>query len=190
MEIWQPIIGYENFYKVSNFGNFISIGGRKGGAKNDKVLKCKLMKDGYLRLGVSLNRKQRYLNAHRIVAKTFIPNPENKKEVNHKDCNKQNNNVDNLEWVTPKENLRHAVLFKGEWRKKNRTMDISICHPPLYAVGAKNQCKSCYMKEWRIINIDRIKTEKKRYFQKHKKDLYYYKKMLRLKKKSSFWPPT
>lgn len=64
--------------------------------------------DGYLRVRIHTSFKNRYLSVHRLVAKAFIPNPENKPQVNHKDGNKLNNDVSNLEWVTPKENINHA----------------------------------------------------------------------------------
>lgn len=64
--------------------------------------------DGYNVVSVTINGKPRILVAHRIVAKTYIPNPENKPQVNHIDGNKSNNRVDNLEWCTAKENAKHA----------------------------------------------------------------------------------
>ena len=66
-------------------------------------------KDGYLRVGLSKHMKVRYFKVHRLVAETFIPNSENKPEVNHIDGNKKNNCVSNLEWVTSKENYEHAI---------------------------------------------------------------------------------
>lgn len=98
-EIWLPIKGYEGMYEVSNLGNvkslltFKLIGGRSPSKK------------GYLR--VNLNNRIWFV--HRVVAETFLPRIEGKDQVNHKDGNKLNNSVDNLEWVSNQENRDHAV---------------------------------------------------------------------------------
>ena len=83
-----------------------------------KILKPNFNKmNGYLSVYVkNKDGKYRYCYVHRLVAQAFIPNPENKKEVNHLDGNKLNNCVDNLEWVTREENIRHA--FDNELIKK------------------------------------------------------------------------
>lgn len=73
-----------------------------------KFMTYKIMKDGYARMEMYKDHKPKMFNVHRMVAEVFIPNPENKPFVNHKDGNKQNNTVDNLEWVTQKENIEHA----------------------------------------------------------------------------------
>lgn len=97
-EIWKDI-PFDNNYKVSNCGRLFS-------KRKNKILKGELTGKGYIR--VALTKHKRYL-VHCIVAKTFIPNPENKPQVNHIDGNKQNNNVNNLEWCTQSENIRHAL---------------------------------------------------------------------------------
>lgn len=73
-----------------------------------KFMTNKIMKDGYVRMELYKDKQPKMFNVHRVVAEVFIPNPENKPYVNHKDGNKQNNHVDNLEWVTQKENIEHA----------------------------------------------------------------------------------
>ncbi len=109
-ETWKDIPNYVSLYEVSNFGSYRVKIQRKGGkVKAGISLKCKSMKDGYSMFRVSKNGKQQLLNAHRIVAAVFLTNPENKKEVNHIDSNRRNNNVNNLEWVDPKENVQHAI---------------------------------------------------------------------------------
>lgn len=63
---------------------------------------------GYPRVYLQINGKKKVMKIHRLVAELFVPNPDNKREVNHKDGNKRNNNADNLEWCTRSENLKHA----------------------------------------------------------------------------------
>ena len=160
-EIWKPIPGFEELYEVSNFGNFKTKGGRPGNW-NERLLKLKVMSDGYLFVRLNKEKKQLFKNAHRIVASVFIPNPENKAQVNHKNCIKNDNRIENLEWVTPRENIDHALLMgryalNGGIIKKIRH---AVCHPHLKAIGVKNICKSCYMKEWRQNNKEHIKQSR------------------------------
>jgi hypothetical protein len=112
-EIWKPIVKFEN-YEISNLGNVRSIE-RTVITKNNhkrkyksKQLKTFLNEGGYLITNIKINNIYYNFRIHRLVAETFIPNPENKPTVNHKDCNKQNNNVLNLEWATYGENIKHA----------------------------------------------------------------------------------
>lgn len=103
-EIWRDVIGYEDLYKVSNLGNIKTLYPRKYG----NILQKYINKEGYVFVRLNKNCKRTGLLLHRIVAKAFIPNPENKPQVNHIDGNKLNNNVDNLEWVTASENQKHS----------------------------------------------------------------------------------
>lgn len=83
---------------------------------NNRVMKLREDKDGYLRLNLIINKKPKTIHVHTIIANTFLPNLENKPQVNHKDGDKKNNSVENLEWCTPKENTQHAYktgLHKG-----------------------------------------------------------------------------
>ena len=101
-EIWKPAVGFDG-YEVSNLGNV-----RSFKRKTPRILKPSLGCAGYLRVGLMLGDKQKTLLVHRLVAIAFIPNPDNKREVNHVDGNKFNNCVDNLTWTTPSENTKHA----------------------------------------------------------------------------------
>ena len=86
--------------------------GNKSNHKESIFLKQTKDKDGYLRVILQKNKKRKICTVHRLVAETFIPNPENKPQVNHKDENKQNNNVSNLEWSNAKENIRYSQSKK------------------------------------------------------------------------------
>lgn len=116
LEIWKWVPGYEGQYKVSNTGLVKSVdtvvhtynGGefiRKG-----KLLRPAKDKSGYLRVG--LGKKTKSYKVHRMVAQAFIPNPDNLPQVNHKDENKTNNWVTNLEWCTAKYNINYGTSLK------------------------------------------------------------------------------
>jgi len=110
IEQWKDIVGYEGLYQVSNTGLVRSLGNGKSYNKSHRmprVLKQNLnLKYCYIML--CKDSKYKCIRVHRLVALAFIPNPENKSEVNHIDGNKRNNNVENLEWSTSKENHAHA----------------------------------------------------------------------------------
>lgn len=109
-EIWKWISGFEGLYKISNKGRVKSFHRKK---KKGKILSAN-NKSGYKKINLSKNGKCYSIRIHRLVAEAFIPNPENKSQINHLDMNKSNNKVENLEWVTPAENVRHAVKNKPE----------------------------------------------------------------------------
>lgn len=114
IEVWKPVVGFENNYEVSSFGNIRGVARtriNKGGLLanvQQRTLKLKTSKGGYLVAGLCLDAKKHHPSVHQLVARVFINNPENKTTVNHIDGNKKNNNVNNLEWATPKEQTRHA----------------------------------------------------------------------------------
>ncbi len=114
-EEWRSIIGFEGYYEVNNFGDVRSIDRLilRDGTQGNMVRKGQARKPhvtpkGYLRIQLSKNGEYHNFQVHRLVAEAFISNPENKPEVNHRNGNKQDNHVDNLEWVTTSENQIHA----------------------------------------------------------------------------------
>lgn len=125
-EIWKSVNGFEGFYEVSNLGNIRSVdrietmtlkdGTKRKRAKKGKVLKLFLDgKGNYLQANLSVGGKCKMVLAHRLVAMAFLPNPNSLPEVNHKDENKHNNCIDNLEWCDHKYNNNYGSK-KGQTR--------------------------------------------------------------------------
>lgn len=110
---------YDNKYSVTSNGYVYSFKGRK------KELIGKVSSSGYRTILISHNNKPNHLLVHRLVAICFIDNPDNKRTVNHKDGNKLNNNVYNLEWMTDSENVIHA-RDSGMYSNCKITMEIAV----------------------------------------------------------------
>lgn len=129
MEQWKDIEGYEGFYQVSNCGRVKSLARETNAViqmnTEDRIKKASQKgKDGYLTVQLYKNNTAKSVYVHRLVAESFIPNPLKKKTVNHKNGNKQDNRVENLEWMTYKENNKHAYdtgLNDEKHRRNNRT---------------------------------------------------------------------
>jgi len=125
-EIWKDIEGYEGLYRVSNLGRIKSLpfeylcGHHKTQLmlNQEKIKKLVKSRYGYLLVGLNKNGVCNKTSVHRIVAINFLENPENKKEVNHKNGIKADNRVENLEWNTPSENSKHAFRIGLKKRKK------------------------------------------------------------------------
>ena len=152
--MWKVIEGTNGKIEVSDDGRVRSL--LRG---EPYILKSTKDKKGYHRLGITVNRVKKTYKVHREVAKAFIPNPDNLPQVNHKDGNKDNNSVSNLEWVTNKQNANHAIanglwdtVFEGANRvnnakrrpvigyneKENITKELcSVCEAQKY-IGSKH----------------------------------------------------
>lgn len=188
MEIFKDIKGFEDKYQISNTGKVVS-------KKTGLMLKPMYNKKGYQYVHLSINKyKSAKWYIHRLVAFHFIPNSENKPQVNHVDGNPSNNDVSNLEWVTNDENQRHAILnnlhFKGETHRDSKFTNDSIKLLPslinigfslkelncLTGVAVQNIEKILNGKTWRKLNLfpqrSSIKRRKKSDVIKMSKDLY------------------
>jgi hypothetical protein len=106
-EIWKDVPGYAGQYQVSNTGKVRN-------AKRGRELKPHTQGSGYKQTMLSVNGKRSHPLVHRLVAAAFIPNPENKPQINHKNGNKSDNRADNLEWCTMSENLQHRHKVLGQ----------------------------------------------------------------------------
>jgi hypothetical protein len=129
MEKWVDIEGFEGFYQVSDLGRVRSVDrvvvGRFGDYKaKGRVLAQKDNGYGYLRVVLAKNGRMSNKYVHRLVASTFIGNPLNLEEVNHKDENKSNNKADNLEWCTSSYNINYGERSKKAVETKNRRKSI------------------------------------------------------------------
>ena len=106
-EIWKDIQDYEGLYQVSNLGNVRTLSFRGSGLT--RPMKASPTNCGYYKVQLHKNGKGKMLYVHRLVALAFIPNPYNKKQINHIDGNKANNHVSNLEWASASDNQLHSI---------------------------------------------------------------------------------
>lgn len=101
-EFWKDIEDYEGYYQVSDLGNVKSI-------RRNKILKPSNQGQGYLQVVLCKSGKNKHCRVHRLVAQAFIDNPYNLSDVNHRNENKSDNNVNNLEWITNKDNNNYGT---------------------------------------------------------------------------------
>jgi hypothetical protein len=114
---WMPVPGFEQSYKVSNTGIVVAVERRVACGKNgmysrlrkEQVMKPYIGTDGYYYFFLTYQKSSKHIALHRLLALCFIPNRENKREVNHKNTIRADNTLSNLEWATPKENIQHSI---------------------------------------------------------------------------------
>ena len=195
IEEWRPVVGYEGLYEVSNTGRVRSVDryvvdslGHRRFYKG-KVLSIVKNKNGYLLINLYCNEKNKKCLVHRLVAEAFVSNPDNLPEVNHKDEDKTNNRVDNLEWCSRKYNVnfgtarirrKDTLIKNGYWtglsreeynKKRYQENKDKICdNMRIYYQENKDKVKdnvrSYYQK-----NRDRICEQKKEYYRKRKEQI-------------------
>ena len=152
-EEWKEIPNFSKLYYISNYGRILRIEhtrlsyryNKSGKLYPTKILKASKNKQGYINTQINLNNSFKSFKVHRLVAEAFIPNPENKPQVNHKDGNKLNNRVDNLEWCTNGENGKHA------WENGLRTKRIGNNNKFSVKVN-QYDLNNKLIKEWNCIN--------------------------------------
>ena len=136
-EIWKPVVGYENLYEVSNLGRVKSLNYKR--SNKEKILKNNLGLNGYYR--VTLHRGQRrQCLVHKLVAEAFIPNPENKKFIDHINTIRTDNRVDNLKFVTMTENNNNPIT-------KSKMSLAATKRPPINEETRKKIIALCFRRK-------------------------------------------
>lgn len=172
VEIWRDIEGYENLYQVSNLGRVKALGNGICNSK-EKIIKPSNSR-GYLHVNLCKEGKIKTHLIHRLVAQVFIKNPENLPQVNHKDEDKSNNRVDNLEWCSAKYNTNYGSRTKRatesntnhpNMSKKVLCVETGKIYPSTHQIErelgfyqqnivlcCKGKCKHAYGYTWRYID--------------------------------------
>jgi len=163
-EVWKPVVGYEEFYEVSNLGRIRNKGRRPGQHYSNIIMKQRHNKGGYLTIALTNGKEKKIYMIHRLVYEAFVgilPKFEHKGkghcgevwEINHKDENKQNNSLDNLELVTKLDNIRYGTRSRRQAMKLTKpvyqyTLDRKLVKywvggaPEIYKYGYNKSCIS------------------------------------------------
>lgn len=148
-EVWKDIPDYEGVYQVSNKGRIKSLARIVGNCKRkDKIIIPKDNGTGYYKVNLYKNGKHKNHYVHKLVASVFINNESNKPCINHKDYNRKNNNVENLEWVTYKENNNYSCCSEHAALKNSlRVLVVDLDNNPIKMFASIHQCS-------RYFNVD------------------------------------
>ena len=191
IEEWRPIEGYEGLYEVSNTGRVRSLDKYDSMNRFLRGRILRLFTDGlgYLRAQLYSNSKRKSFLVHRLVAQAFIPNPDNLPQVNHRDENPSNDNVDNLEWCDGKYNVNYGTridrirdirlkngtytgLSKEEYRKKRYQEKKDKINERRREYYRENREKICErQKEYNHKNREKINERQKEYYRKKKEQI-------------------
>ena len=156
-EIWKDILGYEGLYQVSNFGRVKSLERLIKYTENKIVLrKCRIIKThtnkcGYVYVVLHKDGNKKNYLVHRLVAEVFISNPDNLPQVNHKDENKLNNSVENLEWCDAKYNVNYGTCIERRSKKRGRSVDVFKNDIFIETITSANLCAKKYKTTQSII---------------------------------------
>ena len=164
-EIWKDIRGYEGLYQASNLGNIRSLKNRWGNRIEPRLVKQQKTKKGYKRVRLSKKNKSKTFMVHRIIYITFIKDIENGLEINHKDFNRENNKINNLEMITHTNNVRYSkakpiiqLSINNEYIRKwdcirDVEKEIGIDHRQICACLLGKQ-KTCHGYKWKYKESD------------------------------------
>jgi len=170
-EIWKDIIGNEGYYQVSNLGRVRSLDRTisHGKGESKRRVEGKMISQintmGYLAVGLSMKGKGKFVKVHRLVAGAFISNPENKPCLNHKDRDRANNKLANLEWCTYRDNMLHihetgANMCKGEDHKMTTLTSSQVLEIKLSLRSGETGTSLAEKFDVSSATISRIKTGK------------------------------
>ena len=176
-EIWKDIIGYEGLYQVSSLGRVRSLDryDERNCFRKGKVLSPGIKPDGYLVVVLSCNGKHKTIKVHRLVAQAFIPNPDGLPQVNHKNEDKSNNRVENLEWCDAKYNINFGTARIRSINTKIKNGYVNEENVGLskkeywkkYNQGRKEYLKKYYQNYYQD-HKDKISDSNRSYYQENK----------------------
>lgn len=146
-EIWRPVIGYEGRYEVSNLGRVRSLPKLVEGYRGSFVTKTRILKaspdgKGYLMVWLYMNKIRHTFKVARLVAQAFIPNTENKPQIDHINAVKTDNRAENLRWVTDKENCHNPITYKRNAESKRGILNHKSKRVFQYSLDGE------FIKEW------------------------------------------